>query len=320
MSLSKPAIAALTISMGLSGAQPMAAQEYPYKPIRIISSEPGGAGDFSSRIIAPALSVALGQPVIVNNRAGVSQAEIVSNGLPDGYTVLIDGNSFWIGPLVRKAPYDPVRDFAPVTSLSSSPNILVVHPSVAANTVKDLIALAKAKPGVLNYGSSSAGTAAHLSAELLKSMANVNIVRVAYKGGGPALTALLGGEVQLVFATATSVTQHIKSGRVRALAVTTAQPSALVPGLPTIAASGFPGYESTFMQGVWVPIRTPASVVTRLNKEFVLVLRSTEVKEKFSLRDRRQPVLRRSSLRRKFNPRCQNGAKLSRMPALPVSR
>jgi tripartite-type tricarboxylate transporter receptor subunit TctC len=211
----------------------------------------------------------------------VSQAEIVANGLPDGYTVLIDGNSFWIGPLIRQTPYDPVKDFSPIATLSMSPNILVIHPAVPANSVKELIALAKAKPGVLNYGSAAAGTATHLSTELLKSMANVNIVRVTYQGGGPTLTALLGGEVQLVFATATSIVQHIKSGRVRALAVTTAQPTALVPGLPTVAASGLPGYESIFMQGVWVPAKTPAAIVTRLNRELVRVLHSAEVKEKF---------------------------------------
>jgi len=177
-------------------------------------------------------------------------------------------------------PYDPVRDFAPVTLATNLPNILVVHPSLQANSVAQLIALAKSRPGELNYGSSSAGTPTHIAAELFKAMSGVNIVRIPYKGAGPALTAVVGNQVQMMFASASSVAPHIKSQRLRALAVTSGEPSALAPGLPTIAASGLPGYEAGSVYGIFAPAKTPAAIVNRLNQDIVRILQSPEVRDK----------------------------------------
>jgi tripartite-type tricarboxylate transporter receptor subunit TctC len=205
----------------------------------------------------------------------------VSKAPPDGYTLLIDAASFWIGPLLQETPYDPVKDFAPVTLTDSAPNVLVVNPSLPVKSVKELIALAKARPGELNYGSSSTGSTPHLAAELFNMMAGVKIVRVPFKGSGPAVISLLGGQVQLMFATAGSVAPHVKSGRLRALAVASLQPSALAPGLPTIAASGVPGYEAVAFEGMFAPAKTPVAIIDRLNQEIVRVLNRAEVKERF---------------------------------------
>ena len=257
-------------------------QGYPNKPIRIVTGAAGGGGDFAARLIAPELSGNLGQPVITENRGGNASipAQIVKQAPPDGYTMLLIANSFWLLPLLQAVPYDPVGDFLPITLVASAPNILVVHFSVAANSVKELIALAKARPGALNYGSGTTGAINHLAAELFNAMARVNIVRIPYKGSAPALNALLADQVQLMFATAATVAPHVKSGRLRSLAVTSAQPSALAPGVPTIAASGLPGYESESVYGVFAPAKTLATLINRLNREMVRVLNSTDVKEK----------------------------------------
>ena len=183
---------------------------------------------------------------------------------------------------MSKTPYDPVRDFSPVSILGRYPNVLVVHPSVAASSVKELIALAKAKPGALNYASGPVGASNHLAAELFKSMAGVNIVRVVYKGGGPALNDVIAGQVQLLFASTGSVVSLLKSGRLRALAVTSAQPSELVPGLPTVAASGLPGYESVSIGLLLAPPKTPAAIIRRINQALVYALNSADIKDRFS--------------------------------------
>lgn len=256
-------------------------QDFPNKLIRIVSTEAGGGADSNARPIAQKLAGNLGQQVIVENRPGVTAAESVAKAPPDGYTLLVNGSSFWIGPLLQKAPYDPVSDFAPITLATTSPLLLVVHPSLRVKSVKELIALAKSKPGELNYGSSPAGSSAHLAAELFKSTAGVNIVRVPYKGGGPAVIDLVGGQVQLMFSVAGLVTPHVKSGRLRALGVTSAQPSALFPDLPTVAASGLSGYESVNRFAVLAPAKTPTVLINRLNQEIVRVLNSPDVKEKF---------------------------------------
>ena len=256
-------------------------QEFPTKPIRIVTSTPGGGSDFSSRIIAQNISGPLGQQVIVDNRSGVIGQEMVARAAPDGYTLIVDGSSLWIAPLLQPMPYDPVRDFAPVSLIGVVPNVLVVHPSLPVKSVKDLLALARARPGQLNYAAGNAGSAAQLSGELLKSMASVDIVMVPYKGTGPALNALLGGEVQLMFATAGSVTMHLRSGRLRGLAVTSSQSSPLVPGLPTVSATGVPGYETESSTGIFAPIKTPAAIIARLNQEIVRSLNRPDVKEKF---------------------------------------
>ena len=204
----------------------------------------------------------------------------MSKAQPDGYTLLSTGNTFLIGPLLRKTSYDPVKDFSPITLTNSSPLVLVVHPSLSIKSVQDLIALAKAKPGQLNYASSGTGSSGHLAAELFNSMAGVSMVRITYKGTGPAMPDLLAGRTVLTFATAGSTAPHVKSGKLMALAVTTAQPSALLPHLPTIASSGVPGYESASMQIMLAPAKTPAALISRLNQEVVTGLNRADVKEK----------------------------------------
>ena len=252
---------------------------YPNKPIRIVSSEPRGGTDFAARIVQ-GISAALNQPVIVESRGGGLSPSIVAGAQPDGYTLLVAGSVFWIGPLIRKASYDPVKNFSPITLIGVQPTILVVHPSVAANSVKELIDLAKAKPGALNYASTGIGASAHLAAELLKAMAGVNIAHVPYKGTGAATIGLLGAQVQLLFATPVSVTSLIKAGKLRALAVTSAKPSALVPGVPPVATT-MPGYEIRGASAMFAPAGTPAAIVGRLNQEAVRLLNQPEVKEKF---------------------------------------
>ncbi len=273
----------VSVGMVVLGTGASLGQDYPAKPIRVISPGPGGGADFVARFVAQGISGPLGQQVVVENRpAGVIPGQVVSKAPPDGYTLLVNGNSFWIAPLMRdNIPYDPVKDFSPITLAVSSPNILVVHTSVPANSVKGLIALAKARPGVLNYASASAGGSVHLSAELFKYMAGVNIVRISYKTTGTSVNALFGGEVDLMFANAPPVMPHVKSGRLKALAVTTLQPSVLLPGVPTVAASGLPGFEVASVYALFSPGRTPAAIVSRLNQEIVRFLARADVKEKF---------------------------------------
>ena len=259
-------------------------QAYPTKPIRIVAAETGGSSDYAARVIAQGLTASLGQPVIVQNRGGsvVIQAELVTKAPPDGYSLMLNGSTIWLHPFLQdKAPYDPLRDLSPVTLATRSPNILAVNPAVAVKSIAELLVLARAKPGELNYGSGLAGGSNHLAAELFKSMAIVNIVRVTYKGTGPALTALVSGEVQLMFAPAGSVVPHAKSGRLRALAVTSAQPSALIPALPTIAASGLPGYEAVSMLGLFTTTGTPTAVTSRLEQEVARIVNAADVREKF---------------------------------------
>jgi tripartite-type tricarboxylate transporter receptor subunit TctC len=254
-------------------------QTYPNRPIRVVTSPAGGGSDFTARLIAQGISGPLGQPVVVDNRQVNLLGEIVAKAPPDGYTMLVIGSLLYIAPLLEQTPYDPVKDFSPITLMTRSIDVLVVNSSSPVTSVKELIALAKAKPGALNYASGPTGSPPHLSAELFKSIAGVNIVRVPYKGGGPALNGLLAGEVQLAFSAASAAMPQVKSGRLRALGVTTAQPSALVPGVPPIAAS-LPGYESVSSTGIYAPARTPASIVSRLNQEIVRYLNQPDVKER----------------------------------------
>jgi tripartite-type tricarboxylate transporter receptor subunit TctC len=255
------------------------AQTYPTKLIRIITTQPGGGSDVLARVIAPPLSASVGQPVVVDNRTALVAVETAAKAPPDGYSLLVNGSALWLQPLLRdNVPWDPVRDFAPITLAISAPTLLVVHPSVPVKSVRDLIALAKAQPGQLNYAAGTLGATPHIAGELFKSMAGVNIVRVPYKGTGPALIGLLTGEAHLMFPNAASALGHIKQGKLRALAVGTAEPSPLVPGVPTIAASGLPGYVSESPQGVFAPAGTPAPIVTRLNQEIARILSSPDIK------------------------------------------
>ena len=256
-------------------------QEFPSKPIRLMVSSIGSASDTTARILAPGISGPLGQQVIVDNRGGNLPAEIVAKSPPDGYTLLIDGGTFWLAALLRKVPFDVVRDYSPISITTTSVNVLVVHPSLPVKSVKDLIALAKAKPGALSYTSGDAGATSHLAAELFKSMAGVDIVRIPYKDGTVEMADLMAGNVLLSFGGSGTVTPHIKTGRLKAIAVTSAQPSALFPGLPTIAESGLSGYDATGIRGILAPAKTPAPIINRLNQEIVRFFSRPEVKQQF---------------------------------------
>jgi tripartite-type tricarboxylate transporter receptor subunit TctC len=264
-------------------ACPAVAQPYPTRPVRFVTAEVGAGGDFVSRMVALPLTERFGQQVIVDNRggSGVIAFDIVAKAQADGYTLLVYDSAFWLLPFLQKVNYDPVKDFAPITLATTTPLLLVVNPAVPVRTIKDLVALAKARPGTLNYASGVTGSATHLPAELFKNMTGVDIVRIAYKGGGPALNAILGGEAQVMFATASGAGPQVQAGRLRALAVTSAQPSALFPDLPTVAASGLPGYDAASTMCFFAPARTPDALVRQLNREIVQVLNRAEIKERF---------------------------------------
>ena len=257
------------------------AQTYPNKPVRMVTSGVGGGADVSSRLLAPGLSAALGQQIIVDSRgSGVIPGELVYKAPPDGYTLLLYNNTLWVGPLIQTTPYDAVRDFVPITLTNRSPNILVVHSALPVKSVRQLVALAKARPGELNYATGSTGASNHIAGELFKAMAGVNIVRIPYKSGAQESADLISGQVQLMFASA-GMTPHVRAGRLRALAVTSVEPSPLFPELPTIASQGLPGYESGSIYALFAPAGTPAAIVQRLHQESVKVLQSTEVRERF---------------------------------------
>lgn len=259
------------------------AQSYPTKSIRLVTTAPGSGNDLIARLLSPGLTDALGQSVVVDNRGGGSGAvagQIVAHAPPDGHTLLSYGSPFWIVTLFQPMPYDPIKDFSPIMLTATSPNILVVHPSLPVKTVRELIALAKARPGELNYASGQTGSSNHMAAELFKSMSGINIVRIPFKGTGPALTALIGGHMQLMFPNAGAALGHVKAGKLRALAVASAHPSALTPGLPTVADSGLPSYESASPFALFAPAKTPQHIIDRLNTEVARVLKRADVTEK----------------------------------------
>ena len=257
------------------------AQSYPSKPIRIVTSPAGGGNDFPARLIARALAAPLGQQLIVDNRPTVLIADIVAKAPPDGHTLLVTGSAHWIGPLIEKTNYDPIRDFAPITLIDRAPSVLVVHPSMPVKNARQLIALAKAKPGELNFSVGGPGTSNFIAAILFNHMAGVNVVRIPYKGTGPALTAVMVGEVHAMFGSAGGAAPHVKSGRLRALAVGSAQPSPLAPGVPTLGASGLPGFISEALHALFAPAGTPQPVITRLNQEVGRYLQSPETRDVF---------------------------------------
>jgi tripartite-type tricarboxylate transporter receptor subunit TctC len=261
-------------------ASAASAQTYPSRPIRIVTAPAGAGNDFMARVIAQGLSPSLGQQLVVDNRPAGLVGELVAKAPPDGYTLMAIGSVLWLTPLLQdNVPYDTVKDFSPISLTSRSVNILVVHPSVAANSVKELVALARSKPGQLNYASGATGASNHLAAELFKSMAGIDLVRIPYKGSGPAVNDLLGGQIQVMFPTSAAGLPHVKSGRVRALGVTTLQPSALAPGLPTVAES-VPGYESVVIYALFAPAKTPAAIIKRLHAELVQYLKSPLASER----------------------------------------
>ena len=259
-----------------------AAQTYPTKPVRIVTAGIGGGNDWLSRVIAQGLSGPLGQPVIVDNRGGgVVPGEVVARAAADGHTILVMSGSLWIGQLLRRTPYDVLRDFAPITLANRAPNILVVHPSMPVGSVRELIALARSHPGMLNYSSAGTASSSHLSGELFKAMAGVDMVNVQYKNNSQETVDLIAGNVQLAFGTASVVMPYTRSGKLRALAVTSANPSPLAPGLPPVAAAGLPGYESESLHAVFAPSKTPDAIVRRLNSEIVRLLKTPEMKQEF---------------------------------------
>lgn len=271
----------LLIVLALSCAMSAVAQSYPSKVVRIISTAPGSTTDILARVTANGLTPALGQQVIVENRGSLG-ADYVARSTPDGYTILFYGSSVWLMPFFQKMTYDPLTDLAPISTGMAQAIVLVVHPSLPVRSVKELIALARARPGELNYGAGTMGATPHLAMELFKSEAKVNIVRINYKGTGPSTIALVSGEVQAMFTGAGSVmTTFVKQGKMRALAVTTAKPSRLTPDLPTVAASGLPGYEFTSVAGFFAPANTPAPILKLLSQEISKVLAKPEVKEQF---------------------------------------
>ena len=273
------------VLLGLLIASAAWAQPYPTKPIRmIVAFAPGGIADFAARSVSQRLAEALGVPVVVENRAGaggIIGAELVAKSAPDGYTLLVTSISHTINPSVTKnLPFDTQRDFAPVMLLADAPNILVLHPSVQAASLSELIDLLKKRPGQLSYASSGIGTSTHLCGELFKAMTQVDMVHVPYKGGGPAVGDLLGGQVQLMFATLPTVLGHIRAGRLRGLGVTGAQRFSGAPEFPTIAEAGLAGYEVSGWSGMFAPAGTPRAAIDRLAAETAKILQEPALKER----------------------------------------
>jgi tripartite-type tricarboxylate transporter receptor subunit TctC len=262
-------------------------QAYPNRPIRfIVPFPPGGGNDIVGRIVAQRLNEALGVPVVVDNRGGAGGTigtDIVAKAPPDGHTMLVNNISLAVNAtLYPKLPYDTLRDLAPATLVGRQPNLLVAHPSVAAASVKDVLALARAKPGQLTFATGGVGTAGHLATELLMMMTKIELVHVPYKGLGPALVDLMGGRVQVAVSTLASAMPQLKGGKLRAIAVTTAKRTAFFPELPTMAEAGVPGYEFSTWYGLLVPGRTPKPVVDRLNAAAGKVLGSAALREQFA--------------------------------------
>jgi len=279
--------AALELAAAGAAAQPALArsQGYPNKPIRwIVPFAPGAAADILSRAITQKLTESWGQQIVIDFRPGAGGSlgtQIAAGAAPDGYTVILVPASFASSPsLYSKPPYDPVKDFAPVTLVAASPLILVVHPSMPVTSVKELVALAKARPGELNYASSGIGVGNHLAAELFKSMKGVNIFHVPYKGNAPALIDLMGGQIHMMFPNAPSALPHIKAGKLRALAVTTLRRSALLPELPTLAESGLPGFEANNWAGLVAPAGTPQAIIGKLHSEVVRSVKLPDVHQR----------------------------------------
>ena len=250
---------------------------YPIKPVRIIVPAAGGGSDLVARLVAPKLSELLGQQFVIDNRGPIA-ADVAAKAPPDGYTLHVNGSPAWLQPLLRQTSWDVLRDFAPVTMAVVSPSILAVHPSLPVKTVRELIVLAKSKPGQLNYAAGTIGAGPHLAGELFRAMTGVNIVRVPYKGSGPALIGLMTGEAQIMFPGA-SGTSYIKQGKIRALGVGSLEPSPLLPGIPTIAST-VPGYESVSPQGIFAPAKTPPAIVAKLQQEIARALNAPDAKER----------------------------------------
>ena len=281
---------ALTLVCGLVWAQ----ADYPARPVRVIvPSPPGGGTDILARVLAQHFSKALGQPFVVENKPGAGNMigiESVARSPGDGYTLLVTGSTLALNSvLYKKVPYDPVRDFAPITLAATAPNVLVVNPALPAKSLAEFVALAKAKPGALSYGTPGIGTSPHLSMELLKSMAGIDLQHVPYRGTAAAVTDVIGGQIAATFANALTAKPHVDSGRVRALAVSGPSRVEAFPTVPTVAEAGVPGYEAMQWYGMVAPAGTPPQIIARLHAEAAKALQSSEMKEKLAL-DGAQPV------------------------------
>lgn len=279
---------AVVLGAGLLGGTSALAQAYPTKPVTIIVPfAAGGTTDILARIIGQALTAELGQSVVVDNRAGAGGnigGQAAAKAAPDGHTLFMGtvGTHAINASLYKKMPFDPVKDFAPLTRVANVPNLLVANPAQPYKSVKDLIAYAKANPGKVNFGSSGNGSSIHLSGELFKSLAKVDMVHVPYKGSAPAVTDLLGNQIGIMFDNMPSAIQHVRSGKLVPLAVTTAKRSPELPSVPTIAEAGVPGYEATSWFGMFAPAGTPAPVLAKLNAAIVKVLAQPDVKNKIN--------------------------------------
>ena len=257
------------------------AQDFPARLVRILATEAGGGGDTVVRILSPELASAWGRPVVIENKPAQLGYMDVLKAAPDGHTLVITSSSLWLLPILRaNISWDALRDFTPVIQTIHQPAVLAVNASLPARNLKELITLAKARPGELNYAAGVIGGAQHLATELFLSMADIKVTAVYYKGTAPAITAVLGDQAQMVVSNAPSILPHIKSGRMRALGITLAQPSALVPDVPTIATAGVPGYEADVLLAIFGPGNMPASLVSRINQDFARSLNKPEVKER----------------------------------------
>jgi tripartite-type tricarboxylate transporter receptor subunit TctC len=271
---------------GLALAGPVAAQAYPTKPIRIVVPFlPGGPSDFAARAASQNLQQYLGQPVIVENRAGsagITGTDVVAKAAPDGYTLLVAtvGVTVIAPFLFNNLPYDPLKDFVPITNLIAGPAVLVVHPSVPAKSVQELIALAKAKPGFLTYGSTGPGQISHLNGELFKTLAGVDILHVPYKGAAPLLPELLGGQIMMNFSTAVDGLNQVRAGKLRALAVTSLKRLSVMPDVPTMDEAGLKGYEVSNWNAIYAPAKTPRAIVDRLQRDIARAMDTPEIKER----------------------------------------
>ena len=268
----------------IAAAQP-GPLNYPSRPIRLIVTYPAGGGaDAMARLISPKLGEALGQPVLVENRGGASgtiAADLVAKSAPDGYTLMLDATNYAVNPsLYPKLPYDPEKAFAPVTLLALFPNVVVVHPSFPVNSIAQLIEKIKAEPGKIAFASSGNGSAQHLAGELFRQRAGLDMVHVPYKGGGPALIDVMGGQVPLYFGNMASALPHVKNGKLKALAITGAKRSPAAPELPTVAESGMPGYQVYEWNAIFAPAGTPPAVVNRLQAEIAKVVKIAEVRDR----------------------------------------
>lgn len=269
------------IAVATAGAAAAAAaQNYPTRPVRIFTSTPGGGNDFLARIVAGPLGTALGQQVVVDNRTSRLVGGLGARATPDGYTLTIGGGTMQYNPIMEESDYNVLTDFAPISLLERAPLVLVVHPSLKVNTVQELIAVARTR--TLRYGTGSAGNSLHVAGELFTLSTGVKINRVPYKSTGPALIALLGNEVQMVFSTTGGAMGHIKDGRLKALGVTTAQPSPLLPGIPTLASAGLKEYDIDGIGFILAPAKTPRAIVETLNKHVVQIMQQSEVKERLA--------------------------------------